>query len=55
MDTAQAAAFIEAVLQGYAHSQLWQGDGPLPPIAAESLTRFIIEGIRNPGHSGKEI
>jgi AcrR family transcriptional regulator len=55
MDSAQAAAFIEAVLQGYAHSQLWQGDGPPRPVAAEGLTRFIIEGIRNPGHSGKEI
>ena len=55
MDSAQAAAFVEAVLQGYAHSQLWQSDAPRLPVAAESLTRFIIEGIRNPGHSGKEI
>ncbi len=32
-----------------------KGDAPLRPVAAESLTRFIIEGIRNPEHSGKEI
>jgi AcrR family transcriptional regulator len=55
MDTVQAAAFVEAVLQGYTHMRLWQGDAPLLPVAASNLTRFIIEGIRNPGHSGKEI
>lgn len=54
MDTAQAGAFIEAVLQGYAHMRFWEGDAPLAPGAAESLTRFIVDGIRNPGQAGKE-
>jgi AcrR family transcriptional regulator len=54
MDTGQAAAFIEAVLQGYAHMRFWQGDVPPLPAAADGLTRFIIEGIRNPERSGKE-
>jgi len=55
MDTAQAADYIDALLQGYTHIRLWQGDAPRLPAAAEDLTRFIIEGIRNPKHSGKEI
>ncbi len=54
MDTRQAADFIEAILQGYTHMRFWEGDAPLPPSAAERLTRFIVEGIRNPGRSGKE-
>ena len=54
MDTRQAADFIEAVLQGYTHMRFWEGDTPLPPSAAERLTRFVIEGIRNPERSGKE-
>ena len=54
MDTARASAFLEAVLQGYTHMRLWDGDASLPPAAAAGLTRFILEGIRNPGHSGKE-
>jgi AcrR family transcriptional regulator len=49
-----AADFLESVLQGYMHTRLWQGDAPLPPAAAEGLTRFIIDGIRNPERSGKE-
>lgn len=48
MDSAQAAAFVEAVLQGYLHMRFWEGDAPLPSQAAENLTRFIVEGIRNP-------
>jgi AcrR family transcriptional regulator len=55
MNARQAAAFVEAVLQGYMHLRVWQSNSPLSPSAAESLTRFIIEGIRNPDHSGKEI
>jgi hypothetical protein len=35
--------------------RLWRGDLPPLPVTAESMTRFIIEGIRNPEHSGKEI
>ena len=54
MDTGAAADFLESVLQGYMHMRFWQGDAPLPPTAAESLTRFIIDGIRNPERSGKE-
>ncbi|NTU51020.1 MAG: TetR/AcrR family transcriptional regulator [Candidatus Aminicenantes bacterium] len=54
MDTRAAADFLESVLQGYMHTRFWQGDAPLPPAAAESLTRFIIDGIRNPERSGKE-
>jgi TetR/AcrR family acrAB operon transcriptional repressor len=54
MDTAQAAAFIESVLQGYTHMRFWEGEAPPDPRAAEGLTRFIIEGIRNPGQAGKE-
>jgi len=54
MDTRAAADFLESVLQGYMHMRFWQGDAPLPPTAAESLTRFIIDGIRNPERSGKE-
>jgi len=55
MDARQAAFFVEAVLQGYMHLRVWQSDAPLSSAAAESLTRFIIEGIRNPECSGKEI
>jgi AcrR family transcriptional regulator len=54
LDTRQAADFIEAVLQGYTHMRIWEGDAPLPAAASERLTRFIIEGIRNPERSGKE-
>ncbi|OGD12156.1 MAG: hypothetical protein A2W20_00645 [Candidatus Aminicenantes bacterium RBG_16_66_30] len=54
MDTGAAADFLESVLQGYMHMRFWQGDAPLPPAAAEGLTRFIIDGIRNPERSGKE-
>lgn len=54
MDARQGADFIEAVLQGYTHMRFWEGDAPLAPVSAERLTRFIIEGIRNPGSSGKE-
>jgi AcrR family transcriptional regulator len=55
MDTAQASVFIEAVLQGYMHMRFWEGDVPLPPGAAENLTRFIVEGIRDPELAVKEI
>ncbi len=56
MDARQAAAFVESVLQGYMHMRVWQDDFPLSPAAADGLTRFIIEGIRNPEEaSGKEI
>jgi AcrR family transcriptional regulator len=54
LDSAAASDFIEAVLQGYTHMRFWQGESPLPADAPEKLARFIIEGIRNPDHSGKE-
>lgn len=54
MDTGQAAAFVEAVLQGYMHMRLWQGDAPLVPDAGDRLTAFILEGIRNPDQADKE-
>jgi AcrR family transcriptional regulator len=54
MDTARAAAFVEAVLQGYTHMRFWEGEAPLSPNAAEELTRFIVEGIRKPEQAGKE-
>ncbi len=55
LDAGQASAFIESVLQGYTHMMFWEGDAPLSPRAPEILTRFILEGIRNPEQSGKEI
>jgi AcrR family transcriptional regulator len=55
LDAAAASDFIESVLQGYMHMRIWQAEGPLPAAAAENLTRFIVEGIRNPEISGKEI
>lgn len=54
MDTGQAAAFVEAVLQGYTHLRFWDGDAALSSGAADVLTRFILEGIRNPEQAGKE-
>jgi AcrR family transcriptional regulator len=54
LDSAAASDFIEAVLQGYMHMRLWQGEGSLPAEAPENLTRFILEGIRTPVPSGKE-
>ncbi len=55
LDAGQASAFIESVLQGYTHMMFWEGDAPLSPRAPDFLTRFILEGIRNPEQSGKEI
>ncbi len=54
MDTGQAGAFIEAVLQGYAHMRLWEGEAPVAPDASRQLARFILEGIRNPETVRKE-
>jgi hypothetical protein len=54
MDTVAALSFIDAVLQGYAHNSFWQGDAPVTPGAADDLTRFILEGIRNPERPRKE-
>jgi AcrR family transcriptional regulator len=54
MDTGAASAFVEAVLQGYAHNRYWEMETANVPAAAEALTRFIIEGIRNPERTEKE-
>jgi AcrR family transcriptional regulator len=54
MDSGAAAAFIEAVLQGYAHNRYWGNETAGIAEAAEGLTRFILEGIRNPERSVKE-
>lgn len=54
MDTAKAAAFLEAVIEGYSHIRFWGGNGLSSPEAAAALTQFILEGIRNPEQAGKE-
>ena len=54
MDTLAALSFIDAALQGYAHNRFWQGDAPVTPGAADDMTRFILEGIRNPERPVKE-
>jgi len=54
MDSRNAVAFIEAVLQGYAHNRLWLGEAAIKTGAADLLTRFILEGIRNPERPVKE-
>lgn len=54
MDTGRAAAFLEAVVEGYGHARFWSGGGAQPAEAAVGLTQFILEGIRNPGQTGKE-
>ena len=53
MDAAEAVEFIEAVVEGYAHGLLWAGK-TVTPEAADGLTRFIVDGIRNPGRIRKE-
>jgi len=54
VDTMAAAAFIEAALQGYAHNRYWENETMGIAEAADSLTRFILEGIRNPARPVKE-
>jgi AcrR family transcriptional regulator len=54
LDVGRAAEFIEAVVEGFAHARYWRGDLPMPADAADNLTRFILEGIRNPERSWKE-
>jgi AcrR family transcriptional regulator len=54
LDTRSALSFIDAVLQGYAHNSFWLGDAPVTPGAADDLTRFILEGIRDPERPVKE-
>ncbi|HUT07581.1 MAG TPA: TetR/AcrR family transcriptional regulator [Candidatus Latescibacteria bacterium] len=47
MDSRGAVAFIEAVLQGYAHNRFWHGEAAVKTGAADLLARFVLEGIRN--------
>lgn len=54
METGRAASFLEAVVEGYGHARFWGGPGAPPAEAASGLTQFILEGIRNPGQTGKE-
>lgn len=54
MDALAAVAFIEAVLEGHAHNRFWLGDAEVSAGAADGLTRFILEGIRNPERPVKE-
>ncbi len=54
MDAARAAEYLEAVLEGYTHARFWRGDAPVSKDAAEELTRFVLEGIRNPERTPKE-
>ncbi len=55
MDTGQAAAFLEAVLQGFTIVRFWDGDRPPAPDSARSLARFVLEGIRNAASAEKEM
>ncbi|OGD18576.1 MAG: hypothetical protein A2W03_13030 [Candidatus Aminicenantes bacterium RBG_16_63_16] len=54
MDALAAVAFIEAVLEGHAHNRFWLGDVAVSAGAADGLTRFILDGIRNPERPAKE-
>ncbi len=56
MDTRTAVVFLEAVLQGYTHTRYWLGErGPGGSgEEAETLCRFILEGIQNPDRPKKE-
>jgi len=54
MDTTAAAAYVEAVVQGYGHSRFWDPEPMKIPEAAAALTRFIVDGIRNPEQTAKE-
>jgi AcrR family transcriptional regulator len=54
LDTRSALSFLDAVLQGHSHNSFWQGDSPVTPGVADDLTRFILEGIRNPERPRKE-
>lgn len=54
LDTGQAAEFVGAVIEGYTHVRFWRGGGLDPETAAGELTRFVIEGIRNPERVTKE-
>lgn len=54
LDAGQAAEFVGAVIEGYNHVRFWRGGGLDPEKVAGDLTRFVIEGIRNPERVTKE-
>lgn len=54
LDAGQAAEFVGAVIEGYNHVRFWRGGGLDPEKVAGELTRFVIEGIRNPERVTKE-
>jgi AcrR family transcriptional regulator len=54
LDAGQAAEFVGAVIEGYTHVRFWRGGGLDPEKVAGELTRFVIEGIRNPERVPKE-
>jgi TetR/AcrR family transcriptional repressor of nem operon len=54
MDSRRAAAFLGAVVEGFAHVRFWGGDDPISPDTADTLAQFILVGIRNPEQAGKE-
>ncbi len=57
MDTRAAVMFLEAVLQGYAHTRFWLGEKASARSSeddAETLCRFILEGIQNLDRPMKE-
>lgn len=54
MDAGRAAEFLEAVLEGYTHARFWRGDTRTSKDVADELTRFVLDGIRNPERTPKE-
>jgi len=54
LDAGRAAEFVGAVIEGYNHVRFWKGGGLAPEEVAGELTRFVIEGIRNPERVIKE-
>jgi AcrR family transcriptional regulator len=56
MDTRTAVVFLEAVLQGYTHTRYWLGERSPGRSGkeAETLCRFILEGIQSPERPVKE-
>ena len=57
MEIRAAVTFLESVLQGYAHTRFWLGEkAPVRQAdAAETLHRFILQGIQSPSGPDKEI
>lgn len=54
MDPLAAVTFIEAVLQGYAHTRFWLQDESKPQDSAEELSQFILQGIQRSEYAKKE-